>query len=84
MAVYTAADGQALSIQYVYAAGRIPVGFFVKSQGRVELSFQTQGNDWNGWCFVDTQTGKRYSLTENITLDDVATGSSRFYLEKEN
>ena len=84
VAVYTAADGQALSIQYVYAAGRIPVGFFVKSQGRVELSFQTQGNDWNGWCFVDTQTGKRYSLTENITLDDVATGSSRFYLEKEN
>lgn len=84
VAVYTAADGQALSIQYVYAAGRIPVGFFVKSQGRVELSFQTQGNDWDGWCFVDSQTGKRYSLTENITLDDVATGSSRFYLEKEN
>lgn len=84
VAVYTAADGQALSIQYVYAAGRIPVGFFVKSQGRVELSFQTQGNDWDGWCFVDTQTGKRYSLTENITLDDVASGSGRFYLEKED
>ena len=84
VAVYTAADGEALSIQCVHSASRIPVGFFIKSQGRVELSFQTQGNDWDGWCFVDTQTGKRYSLTDNITLDDVASGSGRFYLEKED
>ena len=56
----------------------------MKSEGRVELSFQTQGNDWDGWRFVDSQTGKRYSLTENITLDDVASGSGRFYLEKED
>ena len=84
VAVYTAADGEALSIQCVHSASRIPVGFFMKSEGRVELSFQTQGNDWDGWRFVDSQTGKRYSLTENITLDDVASGSGRFYLEKED
>lgn len=84
VAVYTAADGEALSIQYVRAASRIPVGFFMKSEGRVELSFQTQGNDWNDWRFVDSQTGKRYLLTENITLDDVASGAGRFYLEKDN
>lgn len=84
VAVYTAADGEALSIQCVHSASRIPVGFFIKSQGRVELSFQTQGNDWDGWRFVDSQTGKRYSLTDNITLDDVASGSGRFYLEKED
>lgn len=84
VAVYTVADGKALSIHYPTSVTRIPVGFFVKSQGGVELSFQAQGNDWDGWCFVDTQTGKRYSLTDNITLDDVASGSGRFYLEKED
>lgn len=84
VAVYTVADGKALSIHYPTSVTRIPVGFFVKSQGGVELSFQTQGNDWDGWCFVDTQTGKRYSLTDNIILNDVASGSGRFYLEKED
>lgn len=84
VAVYTVADGKALSIHYPTSVTRILVGFFMKSEGRVELSFQTQGNDWGGWRFVDSQTGKRYSLTENITLDDVASGSGRFYLEKED
>lgn len=83
VAVFTAAEGKALSIQRVNDANIIPVGFYMKSAGKVELTFQNNSDIWNQWKFVDSMTGKRYSLTGNILLENVSTGSSRFYLEKD-
>lgn len=82
VAVYTVANGEALSVQRMKAAHRIPVGFYMHRKGQVKLSFKMQGKGWDGWHFVDGQTGKRYPLNKPITLTHVATGSNRFYLEK--
>ena len=84
VAVYTVAEGKALSINYQASAGRIPVGFYLKHPGELKLSFDEHGSAWSNWYFVDSQTGKRYSLTENITLYNVKSGSDRFYLERAN
>ena len=39
VAVYTVAGGKALSIQRMNQSGRIPVGFYLKEEGNVTLSF---------------------------------------------
>lgn len=83
VAVFTMVDDKALSIQRMCSSKRIPIGFFMKNTGYVRLSFQAQGTVWEGWKLVDLHTGRRYSLTESIMLENVATGSKRFYLEKE-
>ena len=82
VAVYTVANGEALSVQRMIAAHRILVGFYMHRKGLVKLSFKMQGKGWDGWHFVDGQTGKRYPLNKPVTLTHVATGSNRFYLEK--
>lgn len=82
VAVYTIADGKALSIQRMRSATRIPVGFYLKRTGNVSLAFDASDNIWSGWRLKDKQTGRSYPLKGRITLDNVSTGSGRFFLEK--
>lgn len=82
IAVYTIADGKALSIQRMRSATRIPVGFYLKRTGNVNLAFDASDNTWNGWRLKDKQTGRSYPLKGRITLHNVSTGSGRFFLEK--
>lgn len=82
VAVYTVAGGKALSIQRMNQSGRIPVGFYLKEEGNVTLSFDPQGDAWRGWNLVDQQTGKRYPLDSEINLGTVKSGAGRFYLER--
>lgn len=82
VAVFTAADGKALSIQRMKSATRIPVGFYLKQTGDVSLTFDASDNTWNGWKLKDEQTGRSYPINGRITLNDVSTGSGRFFLEK--
>ena len=82
VAVYTIADGKALSIQRMKSATRIPVGFYLKQTGDVSLAFDDSDNAWNGWKLKDEQTGRSYPINGRITLNDVSTGSGRFFLEK--
>lgn len=80
--VYTVAGGKALSIQRMNQSGRIPVGFYLKEEGNVTLSFDPQGDAWRGWNLVDQQTGKRYPLDSETNLGTVKSGAGRFYLER--
>lgn len=82
VAVYTIADGKALSIQRMKSATRIPVGFYLKQAGNVNLAFDASDDTWNGWKLKDEQTGRSYPINGRITLNDVSTGSGRFFLEK--
>lgn len=82
VAVYTIADGKALSIQRMRSATRIPVGFYLKQTGNVSLAFDASDNIWSGWRLKDKQTGRSYPLKGRITLHNVSTGSGRFFLEK--
>lgn len=82
VAVYTIADGKALSIQRMRSATRIPVGFYLKQAGNVNLAFDASDDIWNSWRLKDKQTGRSYPLKGRITLNDVSTGSGRFFLEK--
>lgn len=82
VAVYTIADGKALSIQRMRSATRIPVGFYLKQAGNVNLAFDASDDIWSGWRLKDKQTGRSYPLKGRITLDNVSTGSGRFFLEK--
>ena len=82
VAVYTIADGKALSIQRMRSATRIPVGFYLKQTGNVSLTFDASDNTWNGWKLKDEQTGRSYPINGRITLNDISTGSGRFFLEK--
>ena len=82
VAVYTVAGGKALSIQRMNRLKRIPVGFYLKEEGSVSLSFDPQGDAWQGWTLVDSQTGKRYPLDSEISLGTVKSGAGRFYLER--
>lgn len=84
VAVYTVADGKALSIHYQQTDERIPLGFYMKQVGDIQLSFESRNAAWKGWRLVDSQTGQVYGLDETVTLKSVASGSGRFYLEKEN
>lgn len=82
VAVYTIADGKALSIQRMKSVTRIPVGFYLKQAGNVNLAFDASDDIWNSWRLKDQQTGRSYPLKGKITLDNVSTGSGRFFLEK--
>ena len=82
VAVYTVAGGKALSIQRMNQSGRIPVGFYLKEEGNVTLSFDPQGDAWRGWNLVDQQTGKHYPLDSETNLGTVKSGAGRFYLER--
>lgn len=82
VAIFTVADRKALSIQRMRSATRIPVGFYLKQTGNVSLTFDASDNTWNGWKLKDKQTGRSYPLKGRITLDNVSTGSGRFFLEK--
>lgn len=82
VAVYTVADGKALSIHYQQTDERIPLGFYMKQAGNVNLTFDDSDNAWNGWKLKDEQTGRSYPINGRITLNDVSTGSGRFFLEK--
>ena len=82
VAVFTVADNKALSIQSIRSATRIPVGFYLKQEGDVSLTFDASDNTWNGWELKDEQTGRSYPINGRITLNDVSTGSGRFFLEK--
>lgn len=82
VAVYTIADGKALSIQRMKSATRIPVGFYLKQTGNVNLAFDASDDIWNSWRLKDKQTGRSYPLKGRITLYNVSTGSGRFFLEK--
>lgn len=82
VAVYTIADGKALSIQRMKSVTRIPVGFYLKQTGNVSLTFGASGDIWSGWRLKDKQTGRSYPLKGRITLDNVSTSSERFFLEK--
>lgn len=82
VAVFTVAGGKALSIQRISQATRIPVGFYLREPGSVRLSFQARDAYWDGWHLTDTRTGQTYPLDAAVTLEDVSTGSGRFFLEK--
>lgn len=82
VAVFTVAGGKALSIQRISQATRIPVGFYLREPGSVRLSFQAKDAYWDGWHLTDTRTGQTYPLDAAVTLEDVSTGSGRFFLEK--
>ena len=82
VAVYTIADGKALSIQRMKSATRIPVGFYLKQAGNVNLAFDASDDIWNSWRLKDKQTGRSYPINGRIILNDVSTGSGRFFLEK--
>lgn len=82
VAIFTVADRKALSIQRMRSATRIPVGFYLKQTGNVSLTFDASDNTWNGWKLKDKQTGRSYPINGRITLNDVSTGSGRFFLEK--
>lgn len=82
VAIFTVADRKALSIQRMKSATRIPVGFYLKQTGNVSLTFDDSDNAWNGWKLKDEQTGRSYPINGRITLNDVSTGSGRFFLEK--
>lgn len=82
VAIFTVADRKALSIQRMRSATRIPVGFYLKQTGNVSLAFDASDNTWNGWKLKDEQTGRSYPINGRITLNDVSTGSGRFFLEK--
>lgn len=82
VAVYTVAGGKALSIQRMNQSGRIPVGFYLKEEGNVTLSFDPRGDAWRGWNLVDQQTGKHYPLDSETNLGTVKSGAGRFYLER--
>ena len=82
VAIFTVADRKALSIQRMRSATRIPVGFYLKQTGNVSLAFDASDDIWSGWRLKDKQTGRSYPLKGRITLDNVSTGSGRFFLEK--
>lgn len=82
VAVYTIADGKALSIQRMKSVTRIPVGFYLKQAGNVNLAFDASDDIWNSWRLKDQQTGRSYPLKGKITLDNVSTSSERFFLER--
>ena len=82
VAVFSIVEDKALSVQRTQSPTQIPLGFYIKSPGRVTLSFSNKDAKWDGWQLVDKQSGKHYSLKGNIVLENVASCDNRFYLEK--
>lgn len=86
IAVFSVVGEKMLDIQQLSDANRIPVGFSLRNPARVTLKLtHGQGDAWRNWSFVDTETGKRYALSQPETSIDVgilSTNVGRFYLEK--
>lgn len=86
IAVFSIADEKALDIQQLNDTERIPLGFSLRSPARVMLKIShASGDAWKQWSLVDTQTGKRTSLSATDTTLDigiVSTHVGRFYLTK--
>lgn len=87
ISVFTEADGKALDIQQFSSRKEIPVGFSLKGSGRVLLTLShASGSKWDGWELIDSQTGRRYPLSEPETLVDlgeITTHAGRFCLVKD-
>ena len=86
VAVFSVAGKKALDIQQTNnQAERIPLGFSLKTSGRVTFTLSHQlGDGWEAWTLVDTQNGRRYPLTEYVVkvAGIIGTHAGRFYLEK--
>ena len=82
VAIFTQAGKEALSIQQIKRATRIPLGLLMKQSGSVTLLFEANGTEWDGWQLTDSLTGKSYPLHGEIRLDQVGNGSNRLYLNK--
>lgn len=87
ISVFTEADGKALDIQQFSSRKEISVGFSLKGSGRVLLTLShASGSKWDGWELIDSQTGRRYPLSEPETLVDlgeITTHAGRFCLVKD-
>lgn len=87
ISVFTEADGKALDIQQFGSRTEIPVGFSLKGSGRVLLTLShASGSKWDGWELIDSQTGRRYPLSEPETLVDlgeITIHAGRFCLVKD-
>ena len=87
IAVFSVADGKALDIQQTNPrVTRIPLGFSLKTSGHVTFTLSHQlGDGWEAWSLLDTQTGRRYPLTDYVVKVDagiIGTHAGRFWLEK--
>lgn len=86
IAVFSISDEKALDIQQLNNAVQIPLGFSLRNPARVTLKLShDSGNAWKNWSLVDTQTGKRTSLSASETTLDLgilSTHVGRFYLMK--
>ena len=60
VAVYTVAGGKALSIQRMNQSGRIPVGFYLKEEGNVTLSFDPPLDSETNLGTVKSGAGRFY------------------------
>lgn len=77
--VYTLAGNQMVAINVTPDLAEIPVGIHGKDATPVELSFKLSGAMKNV-KLVDKQTGKRYDVTDGLTLTVPGNTSGRYFL----
>lgn len=77
--VYTLAGSQMTTINVTPELNEIPVGIHGKDATPVELSFKLSGAMKNV-KLIDKQTGKRYDVTDGLTLTVPGNTSGRYFL----
>lgn len=77
--VYTLAGSQMTAINVTPELNEIPVGIHGKDATPVELSFKLSGAMKNV-KLIDKQTGKRYDVTDGLTLTVPGNTSGRYFL----
>ncbi|WP_298550071.1 T9SS type A sorting domain-containing protein [uncultured Parabacteroides sp.] len=77
--VYTLAGNQMTAINVTPELAEIPLGIYGKNATPVELSFKVSGAMKNV-KLVDKQTGKRYDVTDGLTLTVPGNTSGRYVL----
>ncbi|WP_456088363.1 T9SS type A sorting domain-containing protein [Parabacteroides sp.] len=77
--VYTLAGNQMTAINVTPELAEIPLGIYGKDATPVELSFKVSGAMKNV-KLVDKQTGKRYDVTDGLTLTVPGNTSGRYVL----
>ncbi|WP_148477433.1 T9SS type A sorting domain-containing protein [Parabacteroides johnsonii] len=77
--VYTLAGNQMMAINVTPELAEIPLGIYGKDATPVELSFAVSGAMKNV-KLVDKQTGKRYNVTDGLTLTVPGNTSGRYVL----
>lgn len=77
--VYTLAGNQMTAINVTPELTEIPLGIYGKDATPVELSFRVSGAMKNV-KLVDKQTGKRYDVTDGLTLTVPGNTSGRYFL----